>query len=582
MSMHEIDVNSGIEQLWTLLDRQGDEQSPNRLVFVRDDDTISGIITDSDIRRFIAKNRRLPRRIDELVRADFVQIHESAIRSEMLTELQTQLSQRGWVQRAPILDVIVKLENDKYRLDPYSDYVNDLYKITDEYVVIGMGYIGLTLLSVLGFNGLKSVGIEKNQNRLKMLNQGIHYLHEPLLEDYVKNSNDIKFFQNIEDLNSTNFDKGIGRKWRRVYIVAVNTPLSFENEIDFSDLNEVIESISIDIQKGDCVILRSTLYVGGSEKIANDLSLLSGLICGIDFFLGFAPERTIEGNAITEIENLPQIVSGITPECLSRIELITRSWTANIVSASSCRAAELAKLSTNAFRDYHFAFANEIAIISESACVDVSEVINLSNKGYPRSFIPKPSPGVGGPCLSKDSHILLSSGDALKTGSFKLAHNSAILAARRLNANMAFFCVEKILKDLKDLECLDTHFHILGLAFKGEPETTDTRQSPSLEMIQHLRKHGYAPTVWDANIDINSMPNFKSLQVENKKNRITVIIGNNNKRNLEELFSILQSYNVSCIFDPWEMIKESGNLVKLNDRGINILNISNRHPKASA
>lgn len=579
--MHEINVNSGIEQLWNLLDRQGNEQSPNRLVFVKDDGAISGIITDSDIRRFIAKNRRLPKRINELVRTNFVQIHESAIRNEMLTELQTQLTQRGWDQRAPILDVIVKLDNSKYRLDPYSDYANDLYKMTDEYLVIGMGYIGLTLLSVLGFKGLKAVGIEKNQNRLEMLNQGVYYLHEPLLEDYLRDSKDVKYFQNIEDLNLTNFDKGKGRKWRRVYIVAVNTPLSFENEIDFSDLNEVIESISIDIQKGDCVILRSTLYVGGSEKIASDLSLLSGLICGIDFFLGFAPERTIEGNAIAEIENLPQIVSGITPECLSRIELITRSWTTNIISASSCRAAELAKLSTNAFRDYYFAFANEIAIISQSASVDVSEVIDLSNKGYPRSFIPKPSPGVGGPCLSKDSHILLSSGDALKTGNFTLAHNSAILAARILNANMAIFCVEKILKDLKDLNCLDTHFHILGLAFKGEPETTDIRQSPSLEMLEHLRKHGYAPTVWDPNIDINTIPNFNSLRIQNKKNKITVIIGNNNKRNLEELFAILQNYNVSCIFDPWEMIKESGNLIKLTNRGINILNISNRHPKAS-
>lgn len=579
--MHEIDVNSDIEQLWNLLDRQGNEQSPNRLVFVKDDGAISGIITDSDIRKFIAKNRRLPRRINELVRTNFVQIHESAIRNEMLTELKTQLTQRGWVHRPPILDVIVKLENNKYRLDPYSDYANDLYKMTDEYLVIGMGYIGLTLLSVLGFKGLKAVGIEKNQNRLEMLNQGIYYLHEPLLEDYLRDSKDVTFFQNIEDLNSINFDKEAGRKWRRIYIVAVNTPLSFGNEIDFSDLNEVIESISLDIQKGDCVILRSTLYVGGSEKIASDLSLLSGLICGIDYFLGFAPERTIEGNAISEIENLPQIVSGITPECLSRIELITRSWTANIVSASSCRAAELAKLSTNAFRDYYFAFANEIAIISESAGVDVSEVINLSNKGYSRSFIPKPSPGVGGPCLSKDSHILLSSGDALKTGSFTLTHNSAILAARQLNSNMANFCVEKILKDLKDLDCLNTHFHILGLAFKGEPETTDIRQSPSLEMLEHLRKYGYAPTVWDANVHINSIPKFNGLKIKNKKTKITVIIGNNNKRNLEELFAILQSYNVSCIFDPWEMIKESGNLVKLNNRGINILSISNRHPRAS-
>jgi nucleotide sugar dehydrogenase len=578
--MHVISLDSSIELFWNLLNQQATNQSPNRIVFVKDSHDLIGIITDSDIRRFIAKERRLPATVNELVRDNFVQIHEKVNRNEMLVELHNELSKRNWTLHPPILDVVVRLNNGGFRLDPFSNYANELTRITDEYVVIGMGYIGLTLLAVLGYKQLKTVGIEKNLDRLKSLRAQEVYVHEPLLEDYLKNSNSIEFVANFDELNGKLLSSsGQTRNWRRVYIVAVNTPLNINNNIDFTDLNEAIISIVEDLQVGDSIILRSTLPVGSSEKIAEQIHRKIGLVCGVDFFLGFAPERTIEGNAILEIENLPQIVSGVTRECLSRVESIAMSWATNILSASSCRAAELAKLATNSFRDYYFAFANEMAMISQKVEVDINEVITLANKGYPRSFIPKPSPGVGGPCLSKDSHILLHKENNNSDAVFTFSGPSAILAAREINAQMPGFCVTKILDDLSQLGCHNPHFHILGLAFKGVPETTDTRNSPSVEITKILQARGFTPSVWDSNLDsITQFSNISLKDIEADRN-VVVIIGNNNKKNLDELLVILQKYRIAYVFDPWEIIRESGNLVKITSKGIPVLSISSRFTK---
>ena len=124
--------------------------------------------------------------------------------------------------------------------------------------------------------------------------------------------------------------------------------------------------------------------------------------------MSFAPERTAEGNALKELRSLPQIIGGIDKDSVDATAAIFRDITPIIVKVESLEAAEMVKLMNNSFRDYVFAFSNHISQIASKYNINVFDVINATNKNYPRNPIPLPSPGVGGPCLTKDPYIFAS------------------------------------------------------------------------------------------------------------------------------------------------------------------------------
>jgi len=282
---------------------------------------------------------------------------------------------------------------------------------------------------------------------------------------------------------------------RRIYIIAVNTPLNTQGKVDISDLEELVLHISKELRKGDLILLRSTVPFGTSNYFAEAIERQTGWTCGVDFHLGYAPERTVEGDAIRELQSLPQILSGYSDACLTRIHTVVENWAPNIQIATSVGVAEMIKLANNAFRDYHFAFANELAQICQSFEIDVTEVINTANRGYSRSLIPKPSPGVGGPCLTKDSYLLFS---PISNSNKEIQLNkegSAILQARAINQIMPRKSAQKLYRELQESFNSTSQIHFLGLAFKGLPETNDLRNSPGMELYAFFKDQNFAISV---------------------------------------------------------------------------------------
>jgi len=573
-----IDVSSKIDKLWDLLGEAPSLSRPNSIVGVLSGSELVGIITDSDLRKYIAKYKKLPSSISEIVRLDFIVIHQNESKLIMAKELSEKLTEKGWSTSQPIKDVIVMGKDNFFKKYNFSDFSDELETIRDEYIVWGLGYVGLTLMAVLNYLKFNVTGVESDNSRLKRLQNKDFYILEPRLEDMLANSRANQFCSSLAEIN-TKLDFNHGeRSNRRIHIIAVNTPFIKNSGLQIDDLNSVIASISSDLVFGDVVILRSTVPIGMTEIISKKLEELTGLVCGVDFSVGFAPERTVEGNAIFEIQSLPQIVSGQTSTCLLKIRNIVEKWAPTVISASSPKAAEMAKLANNSFRDYFFAFANELTLIAINSGVNVSEVIEIANKGYSRSNIPTPSPGVGGPCLTKDPYILFESQNSGKVVDFKLLReNSAILKSRRINESMPNLIVGKFCNDLEVLNILTKKLFLVGVAFKGVPATNDIRNSPAVEMLEEFKKKGFVIEAWDATADCQAinLENYEEdAKVVSTNRDCIILIGNNFPGNLDRVMNLIKHFNVKVILDPYRMLEQNNLTYFYNSLGITVADMT--------
>jgi nucleotide sugar dehydrogenase len=287
--------------------------------------------------------------------------------------------------------------------------------------------------------------------------------------------------------------------------------------------------------------------VGTTREIGKLIEETTGKKAGLYYFLCYAPERTIEGNAIEEISNLPQLLSGVTAECERVGSHFFSEFVRSVVLCESLEACEFGKLISNAYRDSIFAFANEVALISAGYGIDVNSLIREVNLGYSRNAIPMPSPGVGGPCLSKDSYLISNKGET-----------SVIRTARKLNENMPFFVANRILE-------INNKFPgpilILGVAFKGVPETKDVRSSPSVELYDLLRKSSLDVSTLDAVIANDELKSLRLNAFEfDGQSFAVLVIMNNHPRNAEIARNLIEAQQNAnplvriAVFDPWNVL----------------------------
>jgi nucleotide sugar dehydrogenase len=508
---------------------------------------VVGIITDGDLRKFISRNRRLPATIAEVMNREFLKIDFHVDRLQMALQICALASASGKHNLKLIRDIVIAHPSGIYSVSSLKSFDNEISLLSDEYVIFGMGYVGLTLAAILNHKNYNVIGIESDATRLRLLRSDNYYVHEPDLSYYLTSPRKPQFKKSISEIQASQ------RNHRRTYVITVNTPLDENYNPDESDLQNVIASIALDLQCDDLVLFRSTLSVGSTRRLVTLLESATELRCGVNFFAGFVPERTVEGNAIKELETLPQVVSGLTLACLPRIMADVQKWAPNVYSASGTEVAELVKLANNAFRDYQFAFANELSMIANDFDVDIHEVIELANRGYPRSHIAKPSPGVGGPCLSKDSHILLHS-LSCDSEIFPL-ENSSIIAARQINDSMPKYAINKMLKDLVTLEVNEPAVQVVGIAFKGLPETNDGRNSPAAVMFSLLKERGIAVSAWDAVMNKSEIEFILGPESSNLLEMNVILIGNNNPKNLDYILKVISDRKVRMIFDPWNLIQ---------------------------
>lgn len=409
--------------------------------------------------------------------------------------------------------------------------------------MLGLGHVGLTLAAVLADAGHTVRGYDlKKEVREKVASGNAHFSErglDELLEKHVG-----KNLLVVEDFKGENSCDA--------YIVTVGTPLTRNLEPDYSYLDQAAADLGKVVKKGDLILLRSTVPLGVTRTVVLPrIEQISGLSRG-DLHIAFAPERTIEGNAIAELRGLPQVVGGIDAASTKAAAALFHTITDKVVELPTLEEAEIVKLINNAYRETVFSFANEVSLVSRAWGIDTKRVIRAANEGYPRSTIPLPSPGIGGYCLTKDGHLLS------KSAKEKRVPLRIIPETRYVSSFMIDSLADEITRHL-DRERPGVRrpvVALLGLAFKGAPATSDIRGSMSLALMKRLSARrpfvfaGYDPHVPPERIaETGAVP--AATREEALKDADIVVVMNNNPAFAGIASGEFASDRPVMLFDTW-------------------------------
>tara|TARA_S200000501_G_scaffold268883_1_gene252605 strand:- start:150 stop:1475 length:1326 start_codon:yes stop_codon:yes gene_type:complete len=423
--------------------------------------------------------------------------------------------------------------------------MNNKKKVT----VFGMGYVGLTLALTLAKKKFQVLGIEKNEKILKKLQSSKPHFYEngltKLLKAYHKKnllfSNDVKKIP----------------KDCKIFIVAVGTPLNKNKKPDLKHLINITKKLKNILSANDTIVFRSTVPIG---TIDNDLI---PILKNKNINVCYCPERTAQGNALKELVNLNQIISGINRKSCLVAKKLFQSVTNKIQIVKNIKTAEAIKLVDNTQRDTFFSYANEISNICTKLNISSREILEYASKDYPRTKKIFPGP-VGGPCLSKDTYLLLSSS---KLNSYR--KNSLILKSRSINENIyqSFFKLIKM-KKFKYLFSKKKTLKILlsGIAFKGNPITDDIRGSISLDIAKKLKEQFKKPKIfcYDPYVDENILKKNNLLKIKNFDTKnFDIVINCSNNLYFKKIFKkIINRMNKnSVIYDFWSVINKSSKIL---------------------
>ncbi len=442
------------------------------VVVVDDDDKVLGALSDGDIRRGISRGVGLNSEVGAVANMSPVRVRQGISRPQMRKEIINAARKRGknfhQLDKVILVDEKNQFQDVIFLADILDNGVED--KIISVY---GLGFVGLTLAATMGNSGLLVVGVDSNLEVVNQLKQGKPHFFENGLESLLLS---------LGENNPIHFTTDYSTLEADIHIISVGTPVNATQQPDFSQITAVCENLSKILKKEDLVILRSTLPLGTTRKILIPILEKSGLKAGEGFYLAFAPERTVEGNALEELRTLPQIIGGINSESTEYAAHLFKKITHTVIEVESLEAAEMVKLINNTFRDLTFSFANEVSYMCDEHNLNAFRLIEAANEGYPRNPIPTPSPGVGGACLSKDPYLYANpiSSSSFKPGLGIQSRQINSKGPEKVLAKLEKFCTQTN-RSLESLQVL-----LVGLAFKGMPETSDIRDSASLEFLKLL------------------------------------------------------------------------------------------------
>jgi UDP-N-acetyl-D-glucosamine dehydrogenase len=341
--------------------------------------------------------------------------------------------------------------------------------------VIGLGYVGLPLLLEFSKAGFPVIGFDLDEKKIESLKEGKTYIqHIPA--DRIKEVN-----KNGRLNITTDFSL---LKDADCIIICVPTPLNKHREPDLSYVFKTTETIAKNLKKGQLIVLESTTYPGTTDDDVRGILEVTGLKAGSDFYLSFSPEREDPNNKHFSTSTIPKIVGGYTPACLKVADSLYKSIVQKTVPVSSNKVAEAAKLLENIYRAVNIALVNELKMLFDRMNIDIWEVIEAA-KTKPFGFQAfYPGPGLGGHCIPIDPFYL-----TWKARAFDF-HTRFIELAGEVNTSMPYYVVNKIFEELnKRGKSINTSkILVLGLAYKKDID--DTRESPSLKLIELLMQKG--------------------------------------------------------------------------------------------
>ena len=405
--------------------------------------------------------------------------------------------------------------------------------------VIGMGYVGLPLAIAFAEKGFNVIGFDLNQSKIEKYLQGIDPTNE-VGNEKIRDVKNLKFTSNEKDISESNF-----------IIVAVPTPVLDNKSPDFRPLIGASTIIGRNMKKDSIVVYESTVYPGATEEVCLPiLEKESNMKCGIDFKIGYSPERVNPADKVNTLTKIMKITSGIDKESSDIVaEVYGSIIEAGIHKASSIKVAEAAKVIENSQRDINIAFINELAMIFDRIGIDTLEVLEAAGTKW--NFLPYRPGLVGGHCIGVDPYYLADKANELGY------HSQVILAGRRINDGMAKFVAEKTIKKLinANIKVKGADILIMGLTFKEN--CPDLRNSKVNDIILELKEYGVNVHVVDPiaekleakkeyGVDLKNLKDIKNMDA------IIVAVGHKEYRDMD--IKELQQYYKE-VYSPTKLPK---------------------------
>jgi len=371
--------------------------------------------------------------------------------------------------------------------------------------VIGLGYVGLPVVCLCA-SKYKVFGVDTDKDKISLLEKGSCPIKDEDLERKIKELKDkITFTLNVDEA-VRNSD---------IVIICVPTPVDKDHIPDLTMLKSAVASVSKAIKEDTLVIIESTIFPGTTEEVILPILKKSKVS---NFYLAHCPERIDPGNKDFTLETIPRVVGGINKESSSKaFEFYeTLIGSNNINELSSVKSVEATKIMENTFRDINIAFVNEMAKSFDKAGIDIIEVINGA-KNKPFAFLAHyPGAGVGGHCIPVDPYYLI---ESAKQSGFD---HQFLSLARKINESMPSYTIELLENELSKMnkKIEGANIGILGLAYKADVD--DTRESPSLKIIDILKEKKAEVIVFDPYVKKGS--NVENLDELFKKSDYIILV----------------------------------------------------------
>lgn len=350
--------------------------------------------------------------------------------------------------------------------------------MSERIAVVGLGYVGLPVAIALARKYPETIGFDINPSRIRALREGVDVTGEVSGEELRQST--IRFTSDSEDLRSATF-----------FVVAVPTPVDANRRPDLEPLRRASETVGRALSRGAVVVYESTVYPGVTEEFCGPiLERASGLRRGVDFKLGYSPERINPGDREHTLERVTKVVSGEDEETLERVAAVYEAIVpAGVHRAPSIRTAEAAKVIENAQRDLNIAFMNELALIFDRLGLRTKDVLAAARTKW--NFLPFTPGLVGGHCIGVDPYYLTFKAEEVGY------HPQVILAGRRINDGMGAWVAQKAVKLLASRGDLvkGARVGVLGLTFKEN--VPDLRNSRVVDVLQELSSFGIEAMVHD-------------------------------------------------------------------------------------
>lgn len=362
-------------------------------------------------------------------------------------------------------------------MDLYEKLVSGEEKLS----LVGLGYVGMPI-AVAFAKKIKVVGFDLNEEKIGLYRSGIDPTNE--VGNEVIRDTKVDFTADPARLKEAKF-----------HIVAVPTPVNDDHTPDLTPVEGASRILGQNLTKGSVVVFESTVYPGVTEDICVPiLERESGLKCGVDFKIGYSPERINPGDKVHRLETITKIVSGMDEETLETVakvyELVVE---VGVYRAESIKVAEAAKVIENSQRDINIAFMNELSIIFHKMGIDTKSVLEAAGTKW--NFL-KFMPGlVGGHCIGVDPYYLTYKAEELGY------HSQIILSGRRINDDMGKYVAESLVKDLIRANIPVKHAKVAILGFTFKENCPDTRNTKVIDIYRELGEYGIVPIVVDPAAD---------------------------------------------------------------------------------